>query len=231
MSNILILLTVLAILKSVISLSLSPGWWNVLCVGILCGGWIIAEHDYLLSWSKQWVDEQITEYSTLMNLSLAIMFDLLLTVGQCWVSMQKWFGKKMTFRENWMQFNLCLSLFPALTYLHVCLFFALPGADFLWETWGLTLGILLFLCGGTWLFRKLIPEMEFRLELTGILAFLLFLAVVSCAVFHPAVQTGEGEQSVDWRQMSGVMFTLFTCVCVGFLIQYFRYCKKKKCKF
>lgn len=231
MSNVLILLTVLAVVKSVLSLSLSRKWWYVLAVGVLCGIWVILEHSPILSWSKQKVDSRISEYTTLMNLSLVIMCDLLLTVGQCWVVMQQWFGKAVKPREGWMLYNPCLSLFPALTYLHVCLFFALPGVDFLGETLGLALGVLCFLCGGSYILRKLIPELDLRLELTGILAFLLFLAVVSCAIFHPSVQVRPAPQVVVWKQVYEVAGVLCLFVCIGFLIRYFKCFKKKKYRF
>lgn len=231
MSHILILLTVLAVVKSVLSLSLSGKWGYVLLLSLLAAFWVLGEHCRILSWSKQMVDNRIAEYTTLMDLSLVVMLDLLLTVGQSWVIVQRWFGKKVRTREVWMQFNPALSLFPALTYLHICLFFALPGANFLWETMGLALGCAIFLGGGAWVFRKVIPELDLRLELTGILAFLLFLAVVSCAIFHPSVQVRPAPQVVVWKQVYEVAGVLCLFVCIGFLIRYFKCFKKKKYRF
>ena len=124
MDSVLLLLTLLAVVKTVLSDSLLPRRWQGLSFGLLCAASVWLSHPWALELNKLQVENALSEQKALMNISLAVMLDLLLTFGTCWariVSLRK---------TRWLRYVPSLLIFPALFYLQVNLFFSFAGSSF-----------------------------------------------------------------------------------------------------
>ena len=92
MGHILLFLAIAALVKSVWVMSLWPGKRYVFIFGCICVVFIASVHDCVIELGKPVFDRWISDYDSLMDLSLWAMADLLLTAFQCRVAMQYWFG-------------------------------------------------------------------------------------------------------------------------------------------
>ena len=81
MDSVLLLLTLLAVVKTVLSDSLLPRRWQGLSFGLLCAAFVWLSHPWALELNKLQVENALSEQKALMNISLAVMLDLLLTFG------------------------------------------------------------------------------------------------------------------------------------------------------
>ena len=93
MEHILLLLAILALVKSVWVMSLWPGKRCVLVFGCICVVFIVSVHDCVIELGKPVFDRWISDYDSLLDLSLWAMADLLLTAFQCRVAMQYRFSE------------------------------------------------------------------------------------------------------------------------------------------
>lgn len=82
--------------------------------------------------------------------------------------------------------------------------------------------------GGTWGVKKLLPEVELRLELTVLLALFLLAGIVVCTVFHPSVQVVPAIRTADWRQTLEVAGVMLFLISGGFILWKWRKCKKNE---
>ncbi len=228
MDHVLLLLALLALVKSIWATSLWPGRWGSIVFGGVCGIFIGSTHVYVLGLGKAYVDRWISGYSSLLDLSLWVMMDLLLTAALCWGVMQRWFGVVLRKREKWMLYCPSVVLFPALMYLHICLFYLFPGMDFEWGTTVYAVSVFFCVVGGCWGIKNIVPEINFRLEITALLALLLFGVTVGCTIFHPSVRIEIIPKSTDWQQALEVIGVLMVLPFVGFVLRQLWYFNKKK---
>lgn len=220
MDSVLLLLILLAIIKAVMVNSILPRWWQGLLFGLLCGVFVWVCHPYALELNKLQVETALSEQSALMNISLIVSVDLLLTFGTCWAQIVP---QRNT---RWMKYVPSLLVLPALFYLQVMLFFNLPGTSFDAISIGLAAGTVVVQAGGGSAMRYLMPSTEQRIELTLLAGMLIFALTVCCTVFHPSATVVGQSSGIDWR--STVL--AFAVVAVLFATGYFtpRILKKLK---
>ena len=74
--------------------------------------------------------------------------------------------------------------------------------------------------------KKLLPEVELRLELTVLLALFLLAGIVVCTVLHPSIQVVPAIRTADWRQTLEVAGVMLFLIFGGFILWKWRKCKK-----
>lgn len=104
-------------------MSLWPGKRCVLVFGCICVVFIVSVHDCVIELGKPVFDRWISDYDSLLDLSLWAMADLLLTAFQCRVAMQYRFGGSLKFWEKMLLYCPPVIIFPVLFYLHFSFFF------------------------------------------------------------------------------------------------------------
>ena len=82
--------------------------------------------------------------------------------------------------------------------------------------------------GGIWGVKKLLPEVELRLELTVLFSLFLFAGIVVCPVLHPSVQVVPAIRTANWRQTLEVAGVMLFLIFGGFILRKWRNCKKMK---
>lgn len=130
MEHILLLLAILALVKSVWVMSLWPGNRCVLVFGCICVVFIVSVHDCVIELGKPVFDRWISDYDSLLDLSLWAMADLLLTAFQCRVAMQYRFGGSLKFWEKMLLYCPPVIIFPVLFYLHFSFFLLVSWPEF-----------------------------------------------------------------------------------------------------
>lgn len=206
MDSVLLLLTLLAVVKTVLTDSLLPRRWQGVVFGLLCAGFVWFCHPYALELNKLQVEQALYTKDALMNISLIVMLDLLLTFGNC----RAWIVPRR--KTRWMRYIPTLLIFPAIFYLQINLFFTFAGSSFAAVSTGLAIGIFVILAGGDWAVRTLIPFQEGRIELTLLTGMLIFALTICCTVFHPSATVVSHSAPIDWRGMglalsvTGVLF-------------------------
>lgn len=183
-----------------------------------------AEHFWVLELSKPGIEKWMKGYNVLLDLSFWIMLDLLGTAGQCRVVMAKWLGGILEWKEKWLLYVPSFVVFPALLYIHICLFYLIPGMDFGWGTVFFAVGVFIVVAGGACLLKKYLSSLEIRLELTAVWSFLLFLMTVCSTIFHPSMRVFVSGQPIDWLQTLKVVGVLLIFPLIGYLF------RKKRCR-
>ena len=195
MDSILLLLTLLVVVKTVLSDSLLPRRWQRLSFNLLCAAFVWVCHPWALEINKLQVENALSEQKALMNISLAVMLDLLLTFGTNWariVSLRK---------TRWLRYVPSLLIFPALFYLQINLFFTFAGSSFTTVSLTLATATFVILTCGDFAVRALLPSSENRIELTLLGGMLIFALTICCTVFHPSAAVTNHSTPVDWRSM------------------------------
>lgn len=218
MDNVLILLAVFCIFKTLLMTSLLPGKWYRLAFGGLCAVFVICAHPYAMEQNKLEIEKLMEGQQILMDVSLVVMVDLLLTLAFCWSVLYRLVGHKLNRVNGLLSFIPSMLIFPTLYYIHLNLFFNGAGISFEVLTAILAVAAFLVISGGSLLIRALLPEIDLRLELTVWLGFLLFLLTVCCTIFHPSALVYSHSSPVDWK---GLLFTVVVLLCV-FVIGYYQ---------
>ncbi|WP_281670620.1 hypothetical protein [Rikenella microfusus] len=210
MDSVLLLLTLLAVVKTVLTDSLLPRRWQGLSFGLLCAGFVWLCHPYAMEINKLQVENALSEQKALMNISLAVMLDLLLTFGTCW-------ARIVPLRKTrWLRYMPSLLIFPALFYLQINLFFTFAGTSFTAVSVWLAVGIFVTLAGGYFAARALLPSDEGRIELTLLTGMLIFALTICCTVFHPSAAVVSHSAPVDWRSMGLALSVVAVLFAAGY---------------
>lgn len=211
MDSVLLLLTLLVIIKSVMMASIMPRWWQGALFGAVCGIFVWICHPYALEMNKLQVETALSGQSALMNISLIVSIDLLLTFGACWaqIAPQR--------RTRWLTYIPSLLMFPALFYVQVTLFFNLPGTSFNAISGTLVAGAFIVLAGGGSVMRYLFPSSEGRIELTLLAGTLIFVLTVCCTVFHPSATVVGQSSGVDWHGTALAFAVVAVLFATGYL--------------
>ncbi len=110
-----------------------------------------------------------------------------------------------------------LLFFAVLFSLLVALIFTLPGVSFPLIAWSSAGAVLLLVPTLVWMLRKLLPEIDLRLELLFLLnALMAALGIVATVNGRTAV---EGIDSVSWNALAGLMAMTLTFAVVGFVLR------------
>jgi hypothetical protein len=188
-----------AVLKAILATSLLPGNRERVAWGVACAAFVAACHSFVIGSSKVGVERALSGVDATMDVSAVVMVDLLLLCAFCRslsTRNQKGWSWKIARRVPGVL------IFPALYYIHSRLFFGLPGVGFATVTgWYAACAGACVACGG-WMVARWLPSRESRLELTALLAALVFALAVCCTVFHPAASVrGGGGEATEWRSL------------------------------
>lgn len=104
-------------------------------------------------------------------------------------------------------------IFPVLFSLLVYSIFALPGVSFPLVSRGLAGVVLMFVVGGSWALKRLLPEKEIRLELLFLSNALVGVLGVVATVNGRTAVAGAGQ--MDWPALAGVAALVATGATVG----------------
>ncbi|MDR1274708.1 MAG: hypothetical protein LBK12_09185 [Odoribacteraceae bacterium] len=215
MSTVLLLMALFALLKATLVTSLFPGAWEKVAWGAACAAFVAATHPFAIEGSKVAVERTLSGVDATMDVSAVVMIDLLLLAGFCHALSRERRPRGVLLVARYLPGIL---VFPALYYLHLTLFFRLPGTGFVTVTGFYAAVAGLCVGGGGWLLSRWLPGREARLELTAVVALLVFALSVCCTVFHPSAMIRSAGGPVDWRALAvalavaGVLFlTGYTC--------------------
>lgn len=227
MDNIIYFMVPLVLIKTMLMMSLLPKKKYIFIFGGLCVLFIILMHPMAIAQNKLAVEEALTSREMLTNLSVIVMVDLMLSLGFSQSVLMKLSGRKLKIGNVILSYIPSVLIFPVLYYLHLNIFFLMPGNNFSLLTASFFLFSFILLVGGSLLFRKYLPETEFRTELTLLISFLLFLLTVCFTVFHPSAMIYTYSQPVDWKSLlltTGVVVFLFMA---GFIYKKWRDKRKR----
>lgn len=212
MDSILLLLALFSLLKLIFSVSLLDRPVRQIAYGIGCALFIFLCHDTAITQSKLALEEKLANIGAITDISVIVMLDLLITIGALYANMRIMNGNSCKRFFRILRYIPGLLIFPALYYLHLNLFFRLPGSDF--ETISITYAITIALLVGGFsiLLPQIIREQEQRLEITGMVSLMIFALAICCTVFHPSSVVHSQADPVDWPAFglaTGFIFILF----------------------
>jgi len=230
MDNILLLLSLFAVVKSLFMTSLLPNRWYRLAFSLSLGAFIMLCHPYAMEVNKLELQRVLSSQSAMMNISLVVMVDMLLSCYFCIARIKDWEDSK-SFRWYTKLFRYMPSLlvFPALYYIHITLFFSLTGVDFLRTSIGLAASVTIAFGLASFYMRKLIAEKELLIELVVILTFFVCVLVICCTIFHPSATVYNHPSPIDWVGCAGTLAVLLAIFILGYLwTQVVRMYKQRK---
>ena len=230
MDNILLLLSLFAVVKSLFMTSLLPNRWYRLAFSLSLGAFIMLCHPYAMEVNKLELQGVLSSQSAMMNISLVVMVDMLLSCYFCIARIKDWEDSK-SFRWYTKLFRYMPSLLvvPALYYIHITLFFSLTGVDFLRTSIGLAAGVTITFGLASFYMRKLIAEKELLIELVVILTFFVCVLVICCTIFHPSATVYNHPSPIDWVGCAGTLAVLLAIFILGYLwTQVVRMYKQRK---
>lgn len=189
MGDILLLISLLAIVKLFLEEAQWRSLWVRLVHALLMGGFVCTIHPYCLGISKLTLDKWLASPTTLQNASLLVIADLICCLLLVTVREVKWpdrayvryygigraVGNMLHLLVPYLPPLLAL---PALFYLRVVLLFELTGVSFVGVTAVLALFAMLLVLLAPFLGRWL----QFSVELMGEFSLLLSLATLTVVV-------------------------------------------------
>ena len=165
------------------------------------------------------ISEWLSDSSLMLDVAVVMSVEILLQMTFCIMSVNisaegelpKW---KIAVYKALRWFPGIL-IFPVLFSALVFAVFALPGNDFRVVSWSLAGVMLIAVSGGAWLFRKLVPEKDLRLELLFIFnALTALFGIVATVNGQTAV---EGISEVDWTAFAGIAGIIAAGAAIGLL--------------
>lgn len=207
MDTILLLLSFFVVVKSLFMTSLLPNRWYRAVFSLMLGLFVIAAHPYALEMNKLRLQQVLSEQNALMNISLVVMADTLLTCYFCAARLHNRYeeGKKLPWHTVLWRHTPSLLVFPVLYYIHITLFFSFPGTGFALLTGLLAGTVTASFVAASFSMRRWIHEKEGLLETVILLTFFICILVISCTVFHPSATIYHRGAPTDWK---GCLYTL-----------------------
>lgn len=212
MSDILLILCVLYLLKALLTTSLIPNKWVWLGFAAVCAGFVWISHGWALEQNKLALERMLEGQKILTDISIVVMADLLLTLAFSRSALDRSVGIPQKRLSRVMGCVPPLLMFPVLYYAQVGMFFGFVGIDFSLLTGVLSAAVLVVVAGGTLLVRRLLPDPDLRIELTGLLELFIVILAISCTIFHPSTMMYTHDSPVEWRTLmftAGIVVSLF----------------------
>ena len=217
MDNILLLLSLFAVVKSLFMTSLLPNRWYRLAFSLSLGAFIMLCHPSAMEVNKLELQRVLSTQSAMMNISLVVV-DMLLSGYFCMARIKDWEeGNSFRWYTKLFRYMPSLLVFPALYYIHITLFFTLTGVDFMRTSIGLAVGVTVAFSLASFFMRKLIAEKELLIELVVILTFFVCVLVICCTIFHPSATVYNHASPVDWVGCAGTLALLLVIFILGYL--------------
>lgn len=217
----MLLLSFFAVIKSLFMTSLLPNRWYRLVFSLLLGGFVIVCHPYAMETNKLELQKILSTQSAILNISLFVMVDLLLSGYFCLSRIRdreesestRWYIRVFRFMPSPL-------IFPALYYIHINLFFSLTGIEFMRTSLGLALAIALVFTLASFFLRKWIGGKELMIELIALLTLQVCALVICCTIFHPSATVYNHASPVDWRGCAGTLGFILILLLAGYIGTY-----------
>lgn len=218
MDNILLLLSLFAVIKSLFMTSLLPNRWYRLAFSVSLGVFLLFTHPHALEMNKLELQRVLSTQSAIMNISLFVMVDMLLSCYFCVARIQdrednekfRWYTKLFRHMPS-------LLIFPALYYIQITMFFTLTGVDFMRISAGLAVTTVILFVTASFFMRKWIAEKELLIELIVLLTFFVCAMVICCTIFHPSASVYNHATPIDWAGCAATIGFLLLILLVGYI--------------
>lgn len=228
MENILLILSLLALVKSLFMTALLPNRWYRLGFCLLLGVFVFVSHGYAIELNKLQVQQLLSTQDSLLDISFVVMIDSILSVYFCVARLGGSDSSKVKRYMSVLRYMPSLLVFPAIFYIHVNLFFSIVATDFMLITSGWALFVVLLFVVASLFMRRLFAEKELPIEIILILTLLLFMLTVCGTVFHPSATVYGSGTPVDWIECVTTLGLLIIIMLAGYIFSNIRKIKKRK---
>ncbi|EFI16433.1 hypothetical protein HMPREF0156_00013 [Bacteroidetes oral taxon 274 str. F0058] len=228
MENILLILSLLALVKSLFMTALLPNRWYRLGFCLLLGVFVFVSHGYAIELNKLQVQQLLSTQDSLLNISFVVMIDSILSVYFCVARLGGSDSSKVKRYMSVLRYMPSLLVFPAVFYIHVNLFFSIVATDFMLITSGWALLVVLLFVVASLFMRRLFAEKELPIEIILILTLLLFMLTVCGTVFHPSATVYGSGTPVDWIECVTTLGLLIIIMLAGYIFSNIRKIIKRK---
>ena len=228
MENILLILSLLALVKSLFMTALLPNRWYRLGFCLLLGVFVFVSHGYAIELNKLQVQQLLSTQDSLLDISFVVMIDSILSVYFCVARLGGSDSSKVKRYMSVLRYMPSLLVFPAVFYIHVNLFFSIVAIDFMLITSGWALFVVLLFVVASLFMRRLFAEKELPIEIILILTLLLFMLTVCGTVFHPSATVYGSGTPVDWIECVTTLGLLIIIMLAGYIFSNIRKIIKRK---
>ena len=228
MDNILLILSLLALSKSLFMTALLPNRWYRLGFCLLLGVFVFVSHGYAIELNKLQVQQLLSTQDSLLDISFVVMIDSILSVYFCVARLGGSDSSKVKRYMSVLRYMPSLLVFPAVFYIHVNLFFSIVATDFMLITSGWALFVVLLFVVASLFMRRLFAEKELPIEIILILTLLLFMLTVCGTVFHPSATVYGSGTPVDWIECVTTLGLLIIIMLAGYIFSNIRKIIKRK---
>ncbi len=228
MDNILLILSLLALAKSLFMTALLPNRWYRLGFCLLLGVFVFVSHGYAIELNKLQVQQLLSTQDSLLDISFVVMIDSILSVYFCVARLGGSDSSKVKRYTSVLRYMPSLLVFPAVFYIHVNLFFSIVATDFMLITSGWALFVVLLFVVASLFMRRLFAEKELPIEIILILTLLLFMLTVCGTVFHPSATVYGNGTPVDWIECVTTLGLLIIIMLAGYIFSNIRKIIKRK---
>ena len=228
MENILLILSLLALAKSLFMTALLPNRWYRLGFCLLLGVFVFVSHGYAIELNKLQVQQLFSTQDSLLDISFVVMIDSILSVYFCVARLGGSDSSKVKRYMSVLRYMPSLLVFPAIFYIHVNLFFSIVATDFMLITSGWALFVVLLFVVASLFMRRLFSEKELPIEIILILTLLLFMLTVCGTVFHPSATVYGSGTPVDWIECVTTLGLLIIIMLAGYIFSNIRKIIKRK---
>lgn len=228
MENILLVLSLLALIKSLFMTALLPNRWYRLGFCLLLGVFVFVSHGYAIELNKLQVQQLLSTQDSLLDISFVVMIDSILSVYFCVARLGGSDSSKVKRYMSVLRYIPSLLVFPAVFYIHVNLFFSIVATDFMLITSGWALFVVLLFVVASLFMRRLFAEKELPIEIILILTLLLFMLTVCGTVFHPSATVYGSGTPVDWIECVTTLGLLIIIMLAGYIFSNIRKIIKRK---
>ena len=228
MENILLILSLLALVKSLFMTALLPNRWYRLGFCLLLGVFVFVSHGYAIELNKLQVQQLLSTQDSLLDISFVVMIDSILSVYFCVARLGGSDSSKVKCYMSVLRYMPSLLVFPAVFYIHVNLFFSIVATDFMLITSGWALFVVLLFVVASLFMRRLFAEKELPIEIILILTLLLFMLTVCGTVFHPSATVYGSGTPVDWIECVTTLGLLIIIMLAGYIFSNIRKIIKRK---
>jgi len=228
MDNILLILSLLALSKSLFMTALLPNRWYRLGFCLLLGVFVFVSHGYAIELNKLQVQQLLSTQDSLLDISFVVMIDSILSVYFCVARLGGSDSSKVKRYMSVLRYMPSLLVFPAVFYIHVNLFFSIVATDFMLITSGWALFVVLLFVVASLFMRRLFAEKELPIEIILIITLLLFMLTVCGTVFHPSATVYGSGTPVDWIECVTTLGLLIIIMLAGYIFSNIRKIIKRK---
>ena len=205
MENILLILSLLALVKSLFMTALLPNRWYRLGFCLLLGVFVFVSHGYAIELNKLQVQQLLSTQDSLLDISFVVMIDSILSVYFCVARLGGSDSSKVKWYMSVLRYMPSLLVFPAVFYIHVNLFFSIVATDFMLITSGWALFVVLLFVVAS-----------------------LFMLTVCGTVFHPSATVYGSGTPVDWIECVTTLGLLIIIMLAGYIFSNIRKTIKRK---